>query len=51
MKNKTVFLAMACIFGILCNVFIAKGSDGQVIQQTIAAPSLKNYIIEVGRLS
>ena len=36
---------MACLFGLIFNVFIVKGSDGQILHDTIPAPSLKNNII------
>ena len=45
MKGKIIFLAIACLFGLICNVFIVKGSDGQILHETIPAPSLKNNII------
>ena len=45
MKRKIIFLAMACLFGLIFNVFIVKGSDGQILHEIIPAPSLKNNII------
>ena len=36
---------MACLFGLVFNMFIVKGIDGQILPDTIPAPSLKNNII------